>query len=231
MFPKPMSNRLLQALSPADRQLLQPHLEPVELNARDPLELANTTITHAYFPDSGMISVVARSADDQIEAGVIGREGMSATAVVMGNHRSPNDAYVQISGTAHRIETDHLRAVMEASAPLRTLLQKFASTFLVQVTQTALANGRAKISERLARWLLMAHDRVDDEHIRLTHEFISVMLGVRRPGVTDAVNELEGLGLIRAHRAAIQIVDREGLLRVAGSTYGVSEAEYKRLLG
>lgn len=231
MFPKPMSNRLLQALSPADRPLLQPHLEPVELNARDALELANTPITHAYFPDSGMISVVARSADDQIEAGVIGREGMSATAVVMGNHRSPNDAYVQISGAAHRIETDHLRAAMEASAPLRTLLQKFANTFLVQVTQTALANGRAKISERLARWLLMAHDRVDDEEIRLTHEFISIMLGVRRPGVTDAVNELEGQGLIRAHRAAIQIVDRDGLLRVAGSTYGVPEAEYERLLG
>jgi len=224
-------NRLLRALSRVDTNLLQPNLERVDLPLREQLEVANTSITHAYFPETCVISVVARSADDQIEAGVIGREGMTATAVVMGNHRSPNDAFVQVAGAAHRIEAELLRTAMAASASLRTLLQQFAHVFLIQVTQTALANGRAKIDERLARRLLMAQDRVDEPELRLTHDLIATMLGVRRPGITEAINDLEGRGLIKATRASIQIVDREGLLRVAGGAYGVPEAEYQRLLG
>jgi CRP-like cAMP-binding protein len=114
---------------------------------------------------------------------------------------------------------------------LRVHLQRFAQVFMTQVAQTALANGRAKIGERLARWLLMAHDRLDDEELRLTHEFIAVMLGVRRPGVTDALNELEGKGLIRSTRGAIRVVNRAGLEAIAGATYGVPESEYRRLIG
>ncbi len=224
-------NRLLKSLSAADRALLEGELERVELKLRETLETANTPISHAYFPESGIISIVAKSRDDHIETGVIGREGMTGAAVVMGNHRSPNDAIVQVAGSAHRIEADQLRSAMDASASLRQTLQRFTHVFMVQVSQTALASGRGKIAERLARWLLMVHDRSDDDEIRLTHEFIAVMLGVRRPGVTDALNEMEGGGLIRTTRATIQIADRRGLLRIAGAAYGVPEAEYERLLG
>jgi CRP-like cAMP-binding protein len=195
------------------------------------LEPANTTIENVYFPLSGIVSVVAKSGAEQIEAGVIGREGMTGAAVVMGNHRSPNEVYVQVAGSGLRIEADKLRAALDASESLRLLAQKFVQVFFAQVTQTALANGRAKLDERLARWLLMAHDRHDDDHLLLTHEFVALMLGVRRPGVTDALHELEGRGLLRATRGVIRILNRKGLEELAGSAYGVPEAEYKRLIG
>jgi CRP-like cAMP-binding protein len=103
--------------------------------------------------------------------------------------------------------------------------------FSVQVAHTALANGRAKIEERLARWLLMVHDRIDGDEVNLTHDFIALMLGVRRPGVTDALHALEGKGLIRSTRGVLRIVDREGLEVIANAIYGVPEAEYRRLIG
>lgn len=231
MSPQHYSNLLIQRMSDADRATLTPHLEPVALEHRKQLERANENITHAYFPESGIVSVVAKSGSDQIEAGVIGREGVTAFAVILGNHRSPNDVYVQIEGRGHSIDAEHLRSAMSASPTLRLLLTRYAQTFMTQVAQTALVNGRAKLEERLARWLLMAHDRLDDVDVRLTHEFIALMLGVRRPGVTEALNELEGKGFIRSNRGAIRILDREGLLDIAGAAYGVPEAEYARLLG
>ncbi|WP_228445664.1 Crp/Fnr family transcriptional regulator [Terricaulis silvestris] len=149
----------------------------------------------------------------------------------MSNHRSPNDAFVQLAGRAVRITSDDLREVLSQSTAFRQLAQRFVQVFMAQVAQTALANGRAKIEERLARWLLMAQDRLDDSNLTLTHEFIALMLGVRRPGVTDALNDLEGKGLIRSSRGALRIIDRHGLEATAGGIYGVPEAEYKRLIG
>ncbi|PZO51186.1 MAG: hypothetical protein DCF16_11600 [Alphaproteobacteria bacterium] len=223
-------NQLLLGLSKADRRLLAPSLEPVELELRRSIEKPNTPITHVYFPESGIISVVATAAQQQIEVGLIGREGMSGTAVLLGDHRSPSDVYVQLAGTANRISTKHLTQALEASKTLRERLQRYAYVFMVQIAQTAFANGTAKIDARLARWLLMAHDRQDDDELFLTHEFIAVMLGARRPGVTDALNKLEGKGLITAERGVIRIVRRKGLIALAGGAYGVAEAEYARLL-
>jgi CRP-like cAMP-binding protein len=224
-------NQILAGLSRADRALLSPHLVPIDLPLRQSIEKANASIEHIYFPESGIISVVARSADDQIEAGLVGREGMSGTAVVLGNHRSPNDAFVQLSGSAHRISAKHLREALDASKTLRQRMQRFAHVFMVQIAQTAFANGKAQIDVRLARWLLMVHDRNDYDDLRLTHEFIAVMLGVRRSSVTEAVQGLEGRGLIRADRGVVRILKRKGLLTLAGGIYGVPEAEYKRLIG
>jgi CRP-like cAMP-binding protein len=224
-------NLLLNRLDPADLALLRNALEPVALDLRQQLEVANEPIEYVYFPDAGIISVLAKSADEVIEVAVIGREGMSGITVVLDNHSSPNDVNVQAVGTAHRIASDQLRQALRQSSSLRMVLHSFAHVFTVQLAQTALANGRAKISERLARSLLMAHDRLDGDDIQLTHEFIATMLGVRRPGVTDALHELEGKGLIQSSRAAISVLDRQGLVRLAGSAYGVPEAEYNRLLG
>jgi CRP-like cAMP-binding protein len=224
-------NVLFLSLSRKDRALLSPHMEEAPLELRDVIEKSNTSIKHVYFPDSGIISVVAKSADEQIEAGLIGREGMSGTAVVLGNHRSPNDAYVQVAGRGHRISAKDLRAAMEESNTLRRQLQLYAHVFMVQIAQTAFANGKAQIEERLARWLLMAHDRQDDDDLHLTHEFVAVMLGVRRSGVTDALHALEGAGFVRAGRGVVRITNRKGLIGLARNIYGVPEAEYRRLIG
>jgi CRP-like cAMP-binding protein len=228
----PTNNALLQRLSEGDRARLAPDLARVSMAMRQPIEVANQSIDEVYFPERGIVSVVAKAPDGrQIEAGVIGREGMTGIAVVMGNHRSPNDAFIQVPGEAQRISADALRAALAYSPEMRAIFKRFVQVFMAQIAHTALANGRAKIEERLARWLLMAQDRLNGASIELTHELIALMLGVRRPGVTDALNALEGRGLIRSTRGAIRVIDRDGLIAGANGYYGVPEAEYERLLG
>lgn len=224
-------NQLLLGLSKADRAFLWPHLEPTTLELGAPIEKANTAIRFVYFPDDGIISLVARSTENQIEAALIGREGMSGTAVVLGNHRSPHDAFAHLPGNAHRISAKKLRAALDARRALRQRLQRFAQVLTVQISHTAFANGTARIEERLARWLLMVQDRQDDDEIHLTHEAIASMLGVRRSGVTDALHTLEGRGLVRANRGVVIVVNRKSLIALAKKTYGVPEAEYRRLIG
>jgi CRP-like cAMP-binding protein len=224
-------NRLLAALSPADFQLLQPHLKSVALELRTVIEEPNRRIKAVYFMDEGIVSVVAIGGNKQIEIGLIGREGMTGTTVVLGNHRSPHSAYIQAAGAGQCISAAQLRDVMQASESLRGLMLKFVQVFMIQTAHTAIANGRANIDERLARWILMAHDRVGRARLPLTHEFLALMLGVRRAGVTEALHLLEGEKLIRASRAQIEVMDRRGLEQRAGSTYGVPEAEYRRLIG
>ena len=223
-------NSLINSLSASDRALLAHSLKPVPLPLKLGIERQNAAIEHIYFPESGVISIVAKSpGGHEIEAGIIGREGMTGIPVMMGDDRSPHQAYVQIAGAALRMSADDLRAAMRASPTLQQALLRFASTFAVQITQTALANGRAKIEERLARWLLMAQDRLGSDDVALTHDFLALMLGVRRPGVTIALHELEKKALIRSTRGAVKIVDRDGLVEASNGVYGLPEAEYKRL--
>lgn len=225
-------NLLLENLSVEDWRRIEPLLAPAQLAHRQEIENANLPIEYAYFPTSGIVSIVAKTSDgQQIEVGLVGREGMTGLAIVMSNHRSPNDAVVQVAGNAQRMLGDELRAVLSESESFRQLTQRFAQVLMTQVAQTALANGRAKIEERLARWLLMAQDRLDEGSLQMTHELIALVLGVRRPGVTDAINDLEGKGLIRSGRATVTVVNRKGLEAAAGALYGVPEAEYKRLIG
>lgn len=120
---------------------------------------------------------------------------------------------------------------MEKSVTLRSQLLRHLYIFQVQMSFTALANGRYRLQERLARWLLMAHDRVDGDHVALTHEFLALMLGVRRPGVTAALNMFEGERFIRVHRGGLTILDRSKLEEAANGSYGMPEAEYGRVFG
>jgi CRP-like cAMP-binding protein len=223
---------LLAALSPRDLGLLAPHLEGLDVAVRHSIEEVRRPIKHIYFMAEGIASVVATGlGDKEVEVGLIGREGMSGVVVVMGNHRAPHRTYVQVQGHALRIGVPEFRQALVASDTLRMFLLKFAQAFMVQTAHTAVANARANLEERLARWLLMARDRVDDEQVPLTHEFLSLMLGVRRAGVTEAVSALEGRGLIQGNRGHILVRDRKGLERVAGSYYGTPEAELRRLMG
>jgi CRP-like cAMP-binding protein len=166
-----------------DLRLLEPHLEPLSVEIRHPFEKIGKPISHVYFMEEGIASVVAAGAGgDEIEVGLIGREGMTGIAVVMGGHRAPHKVYIQVRGRAQRMEVSALRGALETSATLQLFLLKFALAFMVQTAHTAFANGRATLEQRLARWILMARDRLDDDEIPLTHEFLSLMLAVRRPG-------------------------------------------------
>lgn len=229
---KPSGNLLLSALSARDWTRVQRHLSPVGLELRRPLEDANQPIKHVYFPEAGIVSVVAEGTRArQSEIGLIGREGMTGINVVMGNNRSPHSSYVQIAGQGQRMSADGLRQAMQESPSLRETFLHFAQAFMVQTAHTAVANGRANIEERLARWLLMAHDRLDGNELPLTHEFLALMLNVRRAGVTIALQGLSRQALITAKRGQVVVADRPGLEKAANGLYGIPEAEYRRLTG
>ena len=225
------SNKLLASLSTNDFDLLEPHLEPVALGIRKSLEKPNQRISAAYFPESGFASVVAVQGGKNVEVGLIGREGMTGLPIVLGNHRSPHATYIQAAGEGKCIPSTELRKATETSQSLRNALLKFVQAFGVQTTHTAISNAQARLDIRLARWLLMAHDRIADDVLPLTHEFLSLMLAVRRAGVTDALNMLRKRELISYKRGEITVRDRKGLERTAGESYGTPEAEYRRLIG
>ena len=220
-------NQLLSSLKADDLALLRPGLQPVDLPLMTVLEEAGEPVKDVYFFESGSASVVTGERVP-IEIGLIGREGMSGLSIVMHDDRSVNRTFMQASGTALSMSAARLRTALLDSPSLQSSLLRYAHAFIVQTSQTALVNGRAKIEARLARWLLMAHDRFDQNDFPFTHQFIAMMLGVRRAGVTDALHILEGRGLIRARRGQITVVDRKGLMALSDRSYGVPEAEYGR---
>jgi CRP-like cAMP-binding protein len=226
------NNRLLASLSSDDFDLLEPHLESVRLGLRKNLERPNRRIDAVYFPETGFASVVAvQSNGKQVEVGLIGREGMTGLPIVLGNHRSPHATYIQSPGMGKCIPATELRKATQTSVSLRDSLLKFVQAFGVQTTHTAICNAQSRLDVRLARWLLMAHDRIGDDTLTLTHEFLSIMLGVRRPGVTEALHALREQGLISYGRGQITVTNRKGMERTAGGAYGTPEAEYRRLIG
>ena len=217
-------------LSAADLGLLEPHLVAVSMKLRDRFEIPNKPIETILFPNVGIASVVAIQNGTEVEIGLIGCEGMSGAAIILGNQRSVNATYVQVAGEGRQISTQRLREAMDQSRSLHGLFLRYVQVFMTQTAHTAIANARAKLSERLARWLLMADDRIAGNRLALTHEFLSLMLAVRRAGVTEAVNDLESKGLIAAARGEIVLLNRKGLEKIAGGFYGAPETEYRQLI-
>lgn len=227
-----LRNKLLCALSASDRRLLQPHLHSVPLPAHAWIDEPHARIRHVYFVEDGLVSVAVSGTQGRTaEVGLVGNEGMTGIPIVLGDDRSPTSARVQIGGRALRISPRELRKAMKRSASLRALLLRYVHAFLVQLSQTLAANSRANIDERLARWIVMAHDRVDGEELPLTHELLALMLGVRRAGVTESLNRLASEGLLRSTRGRVSVLDCRKMMRRAGGYYGVAEAEYRRLIG
>lgn len=193
---------------------------------------ADRRIDHVYFLTSGIGSVVTFSADGQrAEAGMFGLEGFSPTPAGVGGTISIHQVIMQVEGRGFRMPLDAVRAAISEQPVFGNLLARFIQTFATQISYTALCNVTYQVDERLTRWLLMCHDRVDGDEIALTHDFISLMLGVRRPSVTTALHVLEGRKLIQAERGRITIRDRKGMLEFAGQAYGKPEEEYRRLIG
>jgi CRP-like cAMP-binding protein len=225
-------NKILAGLSKDDTALLQPLLTSVDLPVRKLLEARNRRVEQVYFLDSGLASIVASGGSNHsIEIAIVGREGMSGLPILMSTDRSPHETFMQSAGMGWRIAAIDLRAAMSQSPTLRDRLLQYAHTVTVQMGYTALSNGRYKLEERLARWLLMALDRSDGPAVALTHEFLAVMLGTRRPGITTALNVLEKFDFVESQRGLVKILNRGALEETANGSYGGSEAEYARLFG
>jgi CRP-like cAMP-binding protein len=214
------SNLILSRLTEADFLLIEAGLEEVDLPVRKVLERPRRRINSVYFPESGFASVVANGAGKKpIEVGIVGREGMTGLAVLLGNDRPKNETYMQAAGKGQRLKASILHEALKQRASLHRSLMRYVNSFLDQAAMTALANGRSTIEERLARWLLMADDRIEEDELPLTHEFLAMMLGVTRPGVTVAVQSLERKGLIARKRSSIVILSRKALVKLSNGTY------------
>jgi CRP-like cAMP-binding protein len=219
-------------MEPEDFALIQSALESVQLEFKTVLERPGEPIDFVYFLEEGLLSIISRfETSRDVEVGVVGREGMSGIPLLLNDHRSTYATNVQVAGYGQRLPAAVLSDALASSRRLHDYLLLFARAAEIQTASTASANGRAKLEERLARWLLMTHDRISGDRLDVTHELLATMLACRRPGVTVTLHLLEGKGLLRSNRGHVIILDRQGLERAANGSYGLAESEYARLLG
>lgn len=224
-------NALLNLLPARDRDVFRPAWDRVALTPGTSVIEPLSPISHVLFVESGVLSVMAdRDGREALEVAMIGREGMAGVFLALGCPDVPFRVSVQSAGEVIRMASDHFVDACQASPMLRGLALRYAQVLTTQVAETARCNGRLTVEARLARWLLMAHDRAEGDELVVTHETLAVSLGVRRPGVTVAIHILEGEHLIRATRGRVEIRDRSGLKDAAKGSYGLPEAEFSRLL-
>jgi CRP-like cAMP-binding protein len=222
----PAENRLLAALPKKEYQRLLPELERVSLPFAEILYEPGDTIRHVYFPNDSIVSLLSVVAErSTLEVGIVGSEGMAGIPVFMGVGFSRNRALVQGAGTAMRMEAAALRAASEQTGALHRLLQRYTHSLLTQVSQAAACNRFHMVEARLARWLLMTHDRLRSDEFPLTQEFMSNMLGVRREGVNRAAGTLQQNKLISYSRGHLRVLDRAGLEAVSCECYRIVREE------
>lgn len=225
-------NQLLAALSPVVRKRLLPNLCRVALPLGQGLYHPDAPMEAVYFPEVGMVSLVANMDDGtQAEVGVIGREGLLGGPLLLGADTSFVEAVVQVPGTALRMGAREFRHALEVNAPFRALLLRYNEALQAQVMQTAACNGRHALKQRLARWLLMAHDRGAGDELPLTQDLMAMMLGVHRPSVTVAAGALQRAGLIRYSAGRITILDRPTLETASCECYASVKRRFATLLG
>jgi CRP-like cAMP-binding protein len=226
------TNRLLSLLSDSDYERLRPHLSQVVFDYRKSLYEASRPIEHIYFPVDGLASLVITTADGaSAEVGTIGNEGVVGLPVCLGDRDAPSSVYVQVPGTALSIDVRIFRSELERSPTLQLIMLRYAHAFFNQVAQSAACIHLHKVEQRCCRWLLMTRDRMPADDFLLTHEFLGMMLGVRRTTVTEVMGSLQKAGLIRYRRGHVTILDHEGLRQRACECYDISRLEFDRLLG
>jgi CRP-like cAMP-binding protein len=205
-------NEILLSLPAEDFGLLRPYLQLVDLPLKKTLIVPDEPIRHVYFPDQGVASMLALlEGGGSVEVGMIGRDGMVGIHILLGVDTVNQECVVQIPGAGWRMEVAAFRETAIRSRSLSSSLHRFTMAFLLQVSQTAACNAAHQLDERLARWLLMTHDRADGDQLPLTHEYLSIMLAVRRSGVTTAAGALQKAGIIRYASGHITILNREAL--------------------
>jgi CRP-like cAMP-binding protein len=213
-------NRLLLALPSSNLKQLMPELEQIRCRREQVLIDADSSLDHIFFPDIGVVSVVAVYADGSvIEMATIGREGCTAIQAVLGAKISSVRLLVQIPGSAAKMSRAAFTRAMGSMPSFRNLMHAYAQAFLEQVLVSVACNGAHSLKERLARWLLMMRDRGDDDALEITQSLLAEMLGVQRPTITNAAHELEQEGLIARGRRQITILDRQGLMAASCECY------------
>jgi CRP-like cAMP-binding protein len=226
------ANRLLARLPEADYRRLLPHLHAVPLAFRQVLHRARTAIEHVYFPARGVCSALTVMSDGAaIEVASVGSEGMVGLSAVFGAGTSPNEVIVQVAGEALRVTAEELRDMAAGDGPLRRRLVLYHDAYQAQVSYSVACNGLHQVAQRCCRWLLMTHDRAGSDALPLTHEFLAIMLGVRRASVTEVLRPLQERGLIATGRGQITVLDRAGLEAASCECYRRAREEYDRLLG
>jgi CRP-like cAMP-binding protein len=226
------ANRLLAALPAKEYQRLLPELEPVKLTFAQIVYAPGDTIRHVYFPNDSIVSLLA--AEDHhasLEVGMIGNEGMTGISVFMGVNKSHTLALVQGAGTAVRMKSATLRKESDHVGSFHRLLLRYSHSLLTQMSLSSACNRFHTLNSRLARWLLMTHDRIGTDEFRLTQDFMSNMLGVRREGVNKVAGELQRDDLISYSRGHMEILDRAGLEKISCTCYGIIREDTDQSLG
>jgi CRP-like cAMP-binding protein len=223
-------NLLLNALAADGYSGLLEGAETVKLKLREVLYEANAPITHVYFLTRGVASIIAPVGDGaSVEVGTVGNEGLVGLPLLFGVDHEPAKAFVQVADGGLRVTAATFQKAIAESAEVRRLFLRYAQSYLSQVSQSSACNRAHSIDERCARWLLMTHDRVGADEFPLTHEFLSLMLGVRRAGVTVAAGTLQKAGLIEYRHGRITIVDRDALENAACPCYRIIRDSYDGL--
>lgn len=226
------TNRLLSLLSDDDSERLRQHLSPVVLAYRKSLYEASRPIEHVYFPLEGVASLVITTADGgSAEVGTIGCEGMVGLPVCLGDREAPSSVYVQVPGAGLEVAAGVFRDELARNPTLNLIMLRYAHAFINQVAQSAACVHLHRVEQRCCRWLLMTRDRMPPGDFLLTHEFLGMMLGVRRTTVTEVMGSLQKAGLIRYRRGHVTILDHEGLQQRACECYTTWKVEFDRLLG
>jgi len=224
-------NKILAALPQDEFDRLRPKLRDVSFNIGTIVYQPEETIESIYFVNRGIVSWLAMLEDgNTVEAGVIGPEGLAGVSALLGAKSTPNQGLAQSDVEASRIATRDLITEFRQNGELNRMILRFVHSMFTQVAQTAACNRLHALDQRLARWLLMSHDRSDRDGFPLTQEFLSRMLGVRRAGVSVSANSLKQNGLIDYHRGNIQIIDRRGLEAASCECYQIVKEEYEQTL-
>jgi CRP-like cAMP-binding protein len=229
-IPPATRNKLLAALPPEERRLIEEHATVVPIKRREVLYRADEPIRYVYFIVDGIASLMSVMADGGVETATIGREGMLGMPVFHGVYSTPEQAMVQVAGSAYQLDVDTFREILPQLPTLDRLLHRFSVVLFTLAAQNSGCNRKHSIEARCARWLLMVGDRLDMPVMELTHDFVAQMLGVRRASVTETLGELERHGLIETSRGRIRIIEREGLQNVACECYTVIRGVVSRLL-
>ena len=225
-------NRILTCMPPEAFELMRPHFERVSVGHRTILQEQFRPIEHVHFIERGVASVFVRTGQDgPVEVSLIGRFGMVGVSAILGANRSPYRCIVQVGGETLRMPAAALATVMDESRFVRHHLLNYVHVLMIQNSQLVLCNGRHDVIERLARWLLLARDRLDEDVVPVTHDILSILLGVRRAGITEALAGLEQTGAVRRERGAVRIVDRQSLEKRSCECYRIIAAEFQRLGG
>ena len=228
---KPFRNRILASLSAPDLARLEPHLLPRTFKRNQTLYEVGQSVETVYFLEDGLCSIVVTMEDGStIEVGIIGNDGLVGLPAVLGAGHSPNRCFIQIPGSGYAVKAKILeKQSHDGSGQLRLAVQHGAQALFAQTAQTAACNRVHELEERLARWLLMCHDRMQVDDLHITHEFLAMMLGTRRSSVTIAAGMLRKAGLIEHTRGHVKVENRKGLEKAACECYSVIRAEYVRL--